>query len=65
LPQAENVKLSVLNSKGETVKELASGSYQAGNHSFNFDGSGLNSGIYFYQLITPQKSITKKMIMIK
>jgi len=65
LPVSENVKLSVMNAKGETVKELANGSYQPGSHSFNFDASGLNSGIYFYQLVTSQKIITKKMIMIK
>jgi len=44
---------------------LANGIQKVGNHSFNFDGSGLNSGIYFYQLITAEKTITKKMVLIK
>jgi len=65
LPEAGSVKLSVMNAKGETVKVLASGNHQAGNHSFDFDGSGLNSGVYFYQLTTPEKTITKKMMLIK
>jgi len=65
LPNNSSVELSVMNSKGETVKVLASGNYQAGNHSFDFDGENLNSGIYFYQLSTPEKTITKKMMLIK
>jgi len=65
LPKESSVKLTVMNAKGETVKVIGNGNYQAGNHNFNFDGSGLNSGVYFYQLTTPEKSITKKMILIK
>jgi len=65
LPENGSVKLAVMNAKGETVKVLASGNYQAGNHSFDFDGSKLNSGVYFYRLVTPEKTITKKMILIK
>jgi len=60
-----NIKLVVMNSKGETVQVLANGMFQAGKHSFKFDGSGLNSGIYFYQVITPEKSFVKKMILTK
>jgi len=65
IPEAGSVKLVVMNTKGETVKVLANGVQNAGNHNFNFDGSGLNSGVYFYQLIIAEKAITKKMILIK
>jgi len=63
--EKSNIKLVVMNSKGETIQVLANGVFKAGNHSFKFDGSGLNSGVYFYQVITPEKTFTKKMILMK
>ena len=60
-----SVKLSVYNMKGELVQNLVNKNMQAGNHSINFNASNLNSGVYYYTLQTAEKSITKKMIMIK
>jgi len=59
------VQLTIFNAKGETVKVLARGVYQAGNHTLNFDGTELVSGVYFYQLVTQEKAITQKMILMK
>jgi len=60
-----NVQLSIYNSKGELVKTLVNGTQKAGSHSLEFDGSNLNSGIYFYKLTTPTSSITQKMLLVK
>ena len=60
-----DVKLSVFNVKGELVSTLVNGHMSASQHSVNFDASNLNSGVYYYTLKTPTKSITKKMIMVK
>jgi len=60
-----NVKLTVMNAKGEVVSKLVDSRLAAGNHSYDFNGAGLNSGVYFYKLETPNGSLTKKMIMVK
>ena len=65
LNNTTNVKLVVFNAKGEKVASLINGSLAHGAHSVNFNGANLNSGVYYYTLETPAKSITKKMILIK
>jgi len=60
-----NVKLSVMNAKGETVATLVNNSVVAGNHKVDFDGSTFNSGVYFYKLETPTATVTKKMLLVK
>lgn len=62
---AGNVKLTVLNAKGETVATLINGSVTAGNHQADFNGATLNSGVYFYKLETPTATLTKKMLLVK
>jgi len=58
-------KLVVYNTKGELVKTLVNGMQNAGRYSVSFDGSGYNSGVYFYKLEADGKSIVIKMIMLK
>jgi len=65
IPSDSKVQLTVYNAKGELVKELVNSQYKTGAHNINFDGSSLNSGMYFYKLNTPNNSLTKKMLMIK
>jgi len=60
-----NVKLTVLNAKGETVTTLINNEVAAGNHKVNFNAERYNSGVYFYKLETPTATITKKMLLIK
>jgi len=60
-----NIKLTVLNAKGEVVSQLVNAKLTAGNHRYNFNGAGLNSGVYFYKLETPAGSVVKKMLMVK
>jgi len=65
LPNDGLAKVSVYNSKGELVKELINGQFKAGSHAVNFDGSNLNSGVYFYKLEADGKSIVNKMMLVK
>jgi len=65
LAKDAQVNLSVFNAKGEVVKTLVNSSIQAGYHSVNFSAVGLNSGLYFYKLTTPENSFMKKMILVK
>jgi len=65
LKSAGQTKLVVYNAKGELVKTLINGIQSTGSHSVNFDGIGLNSGVYFYKLEADGKSIIKRMLMVK
>jgi hypothetical protein len=59
------VELSVFNSNGQLVKELLNQNQLTGSYNVNFDGSSLNSGIYFYRLTVNGESMTNKMILTK
>jgi hypothetical protein len=65
LHRTSNVELAVFNSKGELVRTLFNGRQDRGNHSIQFDASGLNSGIYFYKMTTENRTITRKMLFLK
>lgn len=65
LTETSEIKLSVFNQKGEIVKTIHDGKLDKGNHNFDFNGSELTSGIYFYKLETEKGTSMKKMIMLK
>jgi hypothetical protein len=44
------IKLSVYNITGEKIIDVINKFYNAGNYEISFDGSDLNSGIYFYRI---------------
>ncbi len=60
-----NVKLVVYDVMGREVQTLVNERLQPGTYETTFDGSMLNSGVYFYKLITDGFTETKKMILIK
>ena len=59
------VQLFVYDVMGREVQTLVNERLQAGTYEASFDGSMLNSGVYFYKLITEGFSETKRMILIK
>lgn len=63
LGKETNVELSVYDLSGKLVMKLAKGNYTAGKHKVIVDGKKLNNGVYFYQLKTPQTTITRKMVV--
>jgi hypothetical protein len=65
LAKTADVKVSVYNVNGQLVSQLTSGTMNAGVHLVDFDGSRLNSGIYYYTLETDGKALTRKMLLIK
>ena len=65
LPQSELVQLKVYNMLGQEVASLVDGRMNSGYHTVNFDASRLSSGVYIYQLMAGNQSITKKMMLIK
>ena len=59
------LQLSIYNINGQLVKTLVNKKQKPGNYSVTFDGSDLNSGIYYYKLTTPEQTLTNKMILVK
>lgn len=65
LLQDSDVEVKVFDLAGKEVALLHSGFLASGVYKFKFDASGLPSGIYLYQIITPLSSQTRKMILAK
>jgi hypothetical protein len=65
IPDNNFVNLSVFNIVGQKVAELVNTQLEAGAYEVSFDGKGLSSGIYFYQLNTSGINLVRKMILLK
>jgi len=65
LPKNAHVTLDVYNIEGQLVKQLINGEMSLGVHTIEFNASSLASGIYLYRIITPEYTMTKKMILLK
>ena len=65
LAKDEDVSLEVYDITGKLVTSLSQGHQYAGvNHSINLSTAGLQSGVYFYTLVTNNNRITKRMTVI-
>jgi len=65
LPKAGKVELFVYNLLGQKLVELVNSEKAAGNHTIDFDGSNLGSGVYFYSIQAGQFADVKKMILLE
>lgn len=70
LPEAENLRATVYNLRGQTVRVLASGRFDAGSHALVWDGtedSGLAaaSGLYLLRLEGERHQATLRMTLLK
>jgi len=70
LGERSQVELTIYNLLGEKVKTVINSDLAAGSHSITWDGtnqsgSTVASGIYFYKLTAGDKSLIKKMTLMK
>jgi hypothetical protein len=70
LPEEREVTLEIYNIRGQRVRTLFSGTASAGKHSvgwngFNEQNRRVGSGIYFYRLDSGDKTLTRKMLLIR
>lgn len=64
--QLSNINISVYNAMGEKVVELLNGNLNKGNHSFEFDGTNMNSGVYYIRVGNGNSIVmTRKMLLVK
>ena len=65
LPNSMGIKIFVYNVAGKVVFESSKITGMQGNNSFKFNGSKLSSGQYFYQIVGENRSMIKKMLLLK
>ena len=65
VPSTSYVQLDVYDALGRYIATLADATFETGSHAIQFDARNLTSGMYFYRLITPENTITKKMLLLK
>ena len=65
LSSRSNVRLEIFDLLGRRIDIRDLGRLPSGDHSFEYDASGLPSGVYFYRLVTETSSWTRKMILLK
>ncbi|NUN10720.1 MAG: T9SS type A sorting domain-containing protein [Ignavibacteriaceae bacterium] len=58
--------IKVYNALGVEVREIYNGIAEAGRvYDIKFNAAGLSSGVYYYKLITPEKTDVRKMMLTK
>ncbi|MBL8027524.1 MAG: T9SS type A sorting domain-containing protein [Fibrobacteres bacterium] len=70
LPAASEVRASIYTADGKLVYKVVSGRFNAGNHSFiwngvNSEGKKVTSGLYVYRITAGNRTYTLKTIMSK
>jgi hypothetical protein len=70
LPEKAETKLSIYDVEGRLVRTLSDGILDAGIKEYEWDGRDargdlVSSGVYFYQLKSGKKVLTKKMVLLK
>ncbi len=60
-----DVKIIVYDIQGRELQTLVNESLQPGAYEASFEGSGLNSGVYFYKLMADGFTETKRMLLVK
>ncbi|MCH8028216.1 MAG: T9SS type A sorting domain-containing protein [candidate division Zixibacteria bacterium] len=65
LPFRTDVQLQIYDILGREIESIDLGNKGAGEYIYQFDGSLLASGIYFYRMLTETHSESKKMMLVK
>lgn len=65
IPSSVFVTLKVYDILGREVATLVNEQLTPGGHETTFDGAGLASGVYFYQLHAGESSQAKRLLLLK
>jgi Secretion system C-terminal sorting domain/FG-GAP-like repeat len=66
LPELTELRVSVFNTAGQEVAELANGMFSAGRHEFTLNAASFSSGLYFVQMEVPHESNNiRKLVLMK
>ena len=67
LPKDDFISIELCNSLGELIQKIEKSFKPRGEHEFtlSFNNNLLSSGIYIYTLRTSDKTISKKLVLLK
>jgi len=65
LKEASDISLTVYSQLGEVVIMLVSQTQIPGDYKYEFNGTELTNGIYYYQFKSGNRSVTNKMVLNK
>ncbi|TVQ16542.1 MAG: T9SS C-terminal target domain-containing protein [Balneolaceae bacterium] len=65
IPESTGVRLDVYDILGRRVVSLVNEQLAAGEHTAVFDGSRLASGVYLYRLQAGNRTMVRKMLLVK
>lgn len=70
LPVGAAVELTVYDLVGQQVRTLQTGRQEAGRHQLEWDGRDdlgkeVASGMYMYKLVTPERTLVRKMMLLR
>ncbi|MEX2602204.1 MAG: T9SS type A sorting domain-containing protein [Balneolaceae bacterium] len=65
LPEEQRIRLELFDLSGRLVQTLVDGVIPAGVHEVSLEVSGLSSGVYLYRLVTPERVVAKKLLLLK
>jgi CubicO group peptidase (beta-lactamase class C family) len=65
LPKTEFTTLKIYNTLGQEIITLISDKLNAGFHKYQWNASGIASGIYYYRLVAGEYTDTKKLVVLK
>ena len=64
-PRETEVRISLVDLTGKSIRTLISGRVSEGQHSVNFDAKDLPSGTYLYMLESQNTRLVRQMILTK
>ncbi|MDP7071925.1 MAG: T9SS type A sorting domain-containing protein [Candidatus Marinimicrobia bacterium] len=65
IPDAGEMRLSVINLLGEEVAVLRTGFHHPGRYSVRWDAGDMASGMYFYRISTAEFTAVRKLVLMK
>jgi len=65
LNQAGHTVLKIYNQLGQEMAKLVDQDLKAGKHVVRWEGVEASSGVYYYQLQTPEGTETKKLVLMR
>ncbi len=70
LAEPDLVSIEIFNTRGQKIRRLLNKHYGTGQHNVAWDGCdeqgrAVSSGVYFYRMQTAQKSLSRKMLLLK
>ncbi len=70
LAEPDFVSIEIFNTRGQKIRKLLNRHYGTGQHNVAWDGCdeqgrAVSSGVYFYRMQTAQKSLSRKMLLLK